>query len=455
MGRDKPAGWWMAAAALVHLAMFGYDLANPTAFMHTDRAGQRMEAVQGMLASFADGSTLRFLAANGNPGDYLPQALLFGALGQYGLILFQVGLALLSARALYDIARMLGMRRPGARTTALAWLALPHTLVFPHQLASEAIYSPLLVLSVWLLARAATRRNGASAARSGFVVGLANLVRPVTLLWPLLVALLFARAGRGRAGAWQLAFAAVPVLLWMGFMAAQTGTFTMGESSRDLGHNLYQRVLRMTQTLPAHEAAAARARYLAQGDIGSLPVGAYLRFAATHPAPFARHAVRDTAVFLGKSGIERLTIDYLPLAGGQRGALQDSRGGWRARLENAGLAATLGHLWQTQGIVLVLSAAGSALMLAFSLATLYGALALWRDRFRLDSGQRLVAAMLASLPLYVLVFSQLVDALQSRHRAPAEAAMVLVSAYGVAHWARRRAERRAGRAAASAMAVGG
>ena len=450
---DKASWRWMAAAAVVHAAMFGYDLAHPEAFLHTDRSGQRMAAMQGFLASFKDGSTAHFLSANGNPGDYLPQALVFGAAGQYGLILIQIALALLSGWALFHTARMLGLRPPAARIAALAYLALPHTLVFPHQLASEAIYSPLLVLSLWMLAQSATRRNDAAAARGGLVTGIANLVRPVTLLWPAVVAALFARAGRPKAGAWQLAAAALPVLLWMGFMAAQTGRFTMGESTRDLGHNLYQRVLRMTETLPAPQAAAARARYLAQGDVGSLPAGAYLQFSATHPMAFARHAARDAAVFLGKSGIERLTIDYLPLAG-NRDALQDSRGGWRARLESAGLAATLAYLWQSQGAVLLASIAGSALMFAFSLATLYGALALWRDRFRLDSGQRLVAAMLACLPLYVLVFSQLVDALQSRHRAPAEAAMVLVSAYGIAHAVRRRAQQRAGRAAA-AMALGG
>lgn len=440
MRRDKSLWRWLGVAGLVHMAMFGYDLAHPEVFLHTDRAGPRFEAVNGLLASFRDGGTVAFLTSHGNPGDYLPQALVYGGVGQYGLIVLQVALALLSGWAVYRIARLLAASAGAARAAAVVYLALPHTLVFPHQLASEAIYSPLLVLSLWQLCEAAARRRCAPALNAGLLAGLANLVRPVTLLWPVAAALLFASARRTRAGVVQLVAAAVPVLLWMGFMATQTGHFSMGESTRDLGHNLYQRVLRMSATLPTPAAQAARRDFLGQGDVGSLAVADYLRFALRHPAPFANHGARDVAIFASKSGIERLTIDYLPLSAGSRLALQDSRGGWRSRLESEGVAATLGFLWRTQGAVLLVSMAGSVLMLVFSALSAYGMLALWRDRLRLDTGQRLVAAVLATLPLYVLVMSQLVDALQSRHRAPAEAAMVLLAGYGMAHFARRRAE---------------
>ncbi|MCU6498858.1 hypothetical protein LPN04_13745 [Rugamonas sp. A1-17] len=418
--------------------MLAYDAAHPAVFFHADRATERWNVIQGWQAALDSGAGAQFLATHGNAGDYLVQAVLYQWLGELGVIMVQVCLALWSGWAVMRIALLLGLSERAAAATAGLYLLLPHTLVFPHQLASEAIYLPLLVVSLELVARAMIGGKAGAAGIGGAVLAGANLVRPITMLWPAVVALLMARAGRWRAAAAHLLWALVPVLAWMSFVGAQTGHFGMGDSSRDVGHNLYQRLARTSETLAPAQAAQVRQTYLNQGETGSLPPLRYLHFACEHPGAFLRHSLRDVAVFFGKSGIERLSIDYLEVGGSDRRDLQRGDAGWRTHLEREGTWSTLQFLWREQGTVLLISLAGAALMVAFSLAALAGIQVLWRGRRQLTSAQRGLALLLVALPLYILVFSQLVDAMQSRHRAPAEAALMLLAGLGVSKWRRGR-----------------
>lgn len=268
------------------------------------------------------------------------------------------------------------------------------------------------------------------------LVGIASLIRPVTLLWPLIVGFILMRGIKVRPGAVYIVIAYLPVLLWMGFMGTQTGKFGLGESSHDMGHNLYQRVWRISETMPSEQASRVRETYLDQGAEGSLGAVTYLRFAAEYPVDFLQHSSRDLLIFVGKSGIERVSIDYLEFNKDTRTQLQDDRTGWRQRLEREGAIAAVRYLWQTQGKVLVISVVGSVLMLAMAAFAVVGGWSLMSSS-RVGGGARHIAWLLVALSLYILFFSQLVNAMQSRHRAPAEAAIVLLAVWGATHVASR------------------
>lgn len=430
----------LAFALVVHLFMLPHDLGSATVFFNADRALARWDTLRGFTDALESGRARGFLASHGVVGDYAPQAVLFGLGGKLGLILVQVGLALLSGWGVYRIGRLI---RLSARLSSLAagiYLFLPHTLIFPHQLISEALYIPLLVVSLW--ATAEYLNDGAKGVRwwylviGALLVGVATLVRPITLLWPLVVGFAMMRGVKVRSGAAYVVLAYLPVLLWMGFVGAQTGKLGLGESSHDMGHNLYQRVARISETMPAARANKVREIYLDQGDEGSLRAVTYLRFAFEYPLPFAKHTARDLLMFFGKSGVERVSIDYLELDKSARTQLQDDRTGWRQRLEREGAIAALRYLWQTQGEVLVISLVGAVLMVSMAVLAIVGGWSLISSR-QVTGSERHITWLLISLPLYILVFSQLVNAMQSRHRAPAEAAIVLLAVVGgsrVASW---------------------
>lgn len=425
--------WHFVALVMVvlHGIMLIYDADNARIFLSADRAKERWDVAQEMLVSLKAGTGVQYLASHGNAGDYLVQGFAYQFLGKAGLIAAQVLLTLLSGWAVMRMALHLGLNDNTATAAAGIYLLLPHTLVFPHQLASEAIYTPLLVISLWLAISALRSDRWQAASASGMTLACANLIRPVTLVWPFIVTAVFFGAKRWRSGCIQLGCAMLPALLWMTFLWGQTGNFGMGASSRDLQHNLYQRITRVSETMAPEQILRIRQTYLTQGAVGNTSPVQYLTFATDYPLPFIKHSLRDVAIFFVKSGVERVSIDYLGLGGAQQHELQNSSAGWRARLEQQGIVATTQYLWQTQGMVLMISVIGAGLMALFSLLSLFGLYSVYASRASFSVEQRVAAGLIAALPVYILVFSQLVDAMQSRHRAPAEAAMVLLAAYGL------------------------
>ena len=401
VARAPLSGAWrlMLPLASLHAAMLAYDLQHPGRFLNADRAEERIAAVQGFGQALRSGDPAAYLAGHGIVGDWLPQALVYAAGGQYLVISLQVLLALASVLWVREIALRVGLDERRAGAAALLYALLPHTLVLPHQLASEALFAPLVVLAIRL------------GQRGALALGLATLIRPQTLLWP------FIHAPRN----WRFAAVALaPLLGWMMFILLATGELSMGRSGHDLGHNLHDRMQRMAATLPADERPAP-------GSTAS--PGEYFAFVARHPLLAAKHSGRDLAALAFKSGIERVTLDYLELFPESRAALQASSGGWRAAVEQQGFAAALGALVRAQPGLVLSSAVSALAFTAFMALALHGALALRRNR---------EALLLALFVLYVFATAQAVDAAQSRHRAPAEFALCVLAAAGWAELRRRR-----------------
>src|SRR5437868_2424706 len=81
------AAWRLALPlGALHAAMFVYDLAHPDRFLNADRAGERIQVVEGFARAVRSGDLLAYLTSHGIVGDWLPQALLYAAGGQYFVI---------------------------------------------------------------------------------------------------------------------------------------------------------------------------------------------------------------------------------------------------------------------------------------------------------------------------------------------------------------------------------
>jgi hypothetical protein len=393
--------------------MFAYDIAHPGRFLNADRAGERLQVILGLPAAATNGAAGSYIAGHGIPGDWLPQALLYLAGGPYFVIAVQVALALVSVAWVRDIGMRVGLSNRRASAAALLYALLPHTLVFPHQLASEAIFVPLVILAF-----------RAAPAGAGLAIGVATLVRPLTLLWPLVHAL-SAPSGKPRRRLLALAFA--PLAVWIGFEYLHSGELSMGRSDHDLGSNLHHRMLRIAASLPqGAQPAAAQTR---------ASVFDYVRFVAAHPGATTRHAARDLATLGAKSGIERLTLDYFDLFPSARTRIQDSDSGWRARAEELGLAAELADLARRQPALVLTSSAGVLLCLALVGCAGLGAVRWIRALRAVPRDMAVRRLLVAGFVAYVFATALFVDAAQSRHRAPAEFALCLLA---VAGWARRR-----------------
>jgi uncharacterized membrane protein HdeD (DUF308 family) len=89
--------------------------------------------------------------------------------------------------------------------------------------------------------------------------------------------------------------------------------------------------------------------------------------------------------------------------------------------------------WQVLGITLLISALAAAVQVGLILLAVVGAVqvvGMIRHR-AVSEASRLAGFLVLVAPIYFLVFSQVTDATQSRHRAPAEFAIAILAAHGV------------------------
>jgi hypothetical protein len=440
--RIRLINFTLASAFVLHMGMLAYDIFHPDLFLQADRAAMRLASAQGFLNTLGGGELAKYIASHGVVGDYVIQAMLFNLGGAPLIIITQILLTLLGGYGVYRVACLLGWNERLAVSACALFFLSPHSIVFPHQLASEALHTPLQVLSLWALAVCLARLECGRRAIwllifAALCTGLAALVRPVTLLWPLVAGLVILFVHRVKTGAVFLLVAYSPVVAWMVFIGLQTGKYGMGESSFDMPHNLYQRVWRISQTMSPTNENRVRQQFLSQ-EKGILNTGEYLRFGVEYPLPFLKHALRDMGMFIGKSGVERLTIDYLELRGADHKSLQQDTGGWRQRFEQEGALATIHYLWRSQGFVLALSVVGSLIMLVITFLAIVGGSSLFTQLRPNVQWQRGIVLLIVMLPLYVLFFSQVVNAMQSRHRAPAEGGLALLAVAGTACLSRHR-----------------
>ena len=93
------------------------------------------------------------------------------------------------------------LERPAALVAGLLVALWPHLIVFSSTLLSETVFG-FTLLSMVLLTDLAQRRNSeALAVSSGLMAGLAHLVNPVVMFFPVAVACLLAARGQVRTGA--------------------------------------------------------------------------------------------------------------------------------------------------------------------------------------------------------------------------------------------------------------
>lgn len=433
-GRD--AAWGVtAAAAILHGALFYNDVAGDfEPFLRGDRAGIRWESFE-RFVSAPPGMALDILASNeAAPGEFLLQYPAYLVAGVPGIVLFQVGLFLVSLWLVCRIAWMLLPTPAAVLAVGLVYALLPHNLAFPHQFVTEAVATPLCVIFLYLALRALDSRRHAQAAFAGLALGLAILARPsLAIALPLLIAgavLFRRRLPRGAVAILSLAAMAslAPTALWVATFTATTGSVGYTSGVANLGWNLRSKVF-LVQSNAGLEPAPEVREFTRYEDMWSDPSGIgvarFLEIAAEHPGPFLRAAITDVAIVLTRGNSTKLTVDYM---GSE--AMEEIKT-WRDHLDSAGLAGLLRWVADNRVVAFLFS-----LELAASLLTgLASALVLAFCAYSLAFPARVSAALgpLAfALVLTTLVFlatavasGLVVDRAQGRMRHPAEAGMLV------------------------------
>lgn len=418
--------WFWVLLLVVHGTLFVYDVRHPEAILQGDRAAQRHQRILEFV-ELSPSEWPSYFLQHGLPGDYLPHAVLYGLFGRLGLILIQVGLAFLSVVLVHRIAARWTGRRTVADVAAAALAFLPHSLAFPHLLMSEALFNPLLILGVYLVVRGTDRQRvaGGSTWAGALIFGLASLIRVIGAMVPFLLAPAVALGvtrwrRRIGVGAGFVLIGLAPVLLWMSFVRAGTGEFSLGQSSFSLPYNLEVRVERMDVRTPES---------LAVDDTGThgVTVGEYLEIVASNPGAYWKIVRSDLINFWANPGVSKLFFNYLSLGGDLRGA-DRSLLGWRSVMDESGLRAAVWHVWTTAPLVATVLLVSVGAWGAFLVFALPGAIHFSRSE---DVSVAWRISTLLVVLAFWLVNANISGIARSGHRSPVEFLLATAFAIGV------------------------
>jgi 4-amino-4-deoxy-L-arabinose transferase-like glycosyltransferase len=432
---------------LIQGLMFIYDLSHPNLFLFADRAADRIEAIK-RLITFLQGhsSLMLFLSHQGTalgvPGDYIIQGLVFFVSGQYGVILFQIVLFIASVAALYHLTYLLTHSRYYSIAAALIYAHLPHSIVFPHMLWSEALFNPFVLFGYYYMVRAAiSSASWLNISLAALFLALATLVRIVSA--PLVIVgviiFLLCHLPLKKIGGYVSIFA-VALVVWPLFVWSQTGLFAMGSRDRTGSSHLYyglvSRLKTMISTLPRDQRPKAEEKYVPTENLNNEQLKniafKYLSFAMNYPGPFVRLLAQDAAIFVSQSGVERITVDYLELAGTDRKVIQQPLHGWRENLVAKGIIDTASTYLHEHRVVVVLSLIGMLAMLALCGLTAVGAISVWKNWLQLGREERIILASMAFFVVYIFLPGTMVLYPGARYRSPAEPYICVLAAIGLA-----------------------
>jgi 4-amino-4-deoxy-L-arabinose transferase-like glycosyltransferase len=420
--------------AIGHALLFIYDINHSDVFLNADRATQRLGAIKAFLAKDGDGSLLHFFSQAGIIGDYLLHAIIYNVLGQYGVIFCQILLLLVSIICLFHFLLIVAKSRFTAIAAVVLYIHLPHTIVFPHQLTSEALFVPLIIFSFYYLSKyIIVEQRWLLLMSSAFFISFASLIRPIIILWPIIVIAVIVLTFQSRRRichlAGYLAIAVIPLILWMFFIFSQTGTFSMGNSNHGVSYNLYNRVSRIISSFPPDQQQPLIHRYLKNTETKkALSVTEYLSFVIDHPHGYLSQLGRDALVFCIKPGISRVSLDYLNVEARKSFRL------WRMKWEKHGLFHSLKSLGKSYPKNMIVTIIGTVLFLPFMLSSLFGGFQTIKKFKQWSQRKQTLHILLLIFPIYIFMASQVAGAMQSRHRAPAEFIICFFAALAIHQW---------------------
>jgi hypothetical protein len=453
---------------MLHAGLLIYDFHHPDVWLKADRANERIDHIREFPQTSGVWAQLDYIGRHGAPGDYLIQVTVYDLGGFASMLLAQVTLCIVSVVCVYRMARTVlgGGRLP--LLVACLYALLPQTLIFPHQLSAEAWFVPLVVFGFYCMTRWFDTRAPRPAFLSGLYFAGATLTRATVLPFALLFPLVLRRGKSANSRAPYYLALVIPVFAWVTMVHTYTGKWSLGEgTSASVGNNLMFKARFIADTFPPEAREKAQQRYIAPAlnRDGLLTVTEYARFCADYLGPCTSQVAQDALNFFFKSGIERLTLDYLGLLPEkerietQRARPGSSRG-WAQEVRSRGaLAAAEFYLAKYPLVV------GASLLaaLAFGLVTLIYAAGtvdalIGLLKHAVEDRRRLVLALLAIFPPYLFAASSVVSSMQSRHRAAAEFAILIVAGNGwrvCRRWIERRNYRGSGERAAPATAAAG
>jgi hypothetical protein len=406
----------------LHSVLFLYDLDHPASFLVGDRAVTRLIKIEAFSAALTNPPDVAaVLQTFGNPGDYAIHALLFSVAGQYGIILAQIALELFSLLFLYWLADRIFHSAWLSFVTVVSYLLLPGSIEFPHLLVTEALFNPLLIISIYYVVCyfQGERKSAKELVVAGLLLSIAVSIRIVALpLTVVVIVLILSKQGSigeriGHGIVYAAAALLLPAIIVL-FYYSVAGTPSMGDSDHSLPRNLADRVQRVAEVGQIDLAADL-------GEARELGIGEFIGFVAQHPKPYLKTVAGDVVNITANSGVNHLLGRYLHFF-----ELEKESTHYTEVRDQSGYLGLLRVMLTDSPLMLAVNLISVLAWAGFGLVVLYGGW-LFVNTSALDIRIRI---LLPVLVVYMVAVSQLVGSVSYRHRTPIEFVLALLFALG-------------------------
>lgn len=420
---------------VVHGAIFIHGVLNADSFLAGDRAVGRLETINYVFSypptdltypisilepgAESDSTILSRIFESGHPGDYILQGLLLGIGDRHLVVTLQLLLAFISIICVYFFVIILRRSPAYAMTGAVIYMLLPGNLIIPHELASESLFTPSVVVGFFMLIYYVEKQPHIWVLVSGLLLlTAANFIRPQLGLYPFVLIVIFAACYRQQ---WKRHVALVLLIsfsipaCWGLYSYSHTDNISPGGKNHGPGIAFYKTVKRMSVNgeFPFEPSAYPD---------GKMSVRELAAEVIQHPLSFLKLKATEALVLIINPGTYSLAAHHFGLLAGARDTAF-----WKELRDREGITGMVLEIFKRGPVLIAVIFAGTLAWCLILLGALIGGLAFSRGRVSSTASK----AILVSYLFYGLMIVMVSSEVRWTHRNPVEFVIVIFFIVGI------------------------
>ena len=420
---------------VVHGAIFIHGVLNADSFLAGDRAAGRLETINYVFShpstdltypvltlepgAESNSTILSRIFESGNPGDYIIQGLLFSVGDRHLVVTFQLLLTFISIYCVYFFVIILRRSPAYAMAGAVIYTLLPGNLIIPHELASESLFTPIVVIGFFMLIYYVEKKPRTWVLATGLLLlTAANFVRPQLGLYPFVLIVIFAACYHQQ---WKRHVALILVISfsipagWGLYSFSNTGNFNSGGKNHGPGIAFYKTAKRMSTNgdYPFDPTAYPS---------GKMSVKEIAAEVIKHPFPFLKLKTTEALVLIINPGTYSVAAHHFNLLAGA-----GDTAFWKELRDREGITGMALEIFRRGPALIAVIFAGTLVWCLILLGTLIGGITFLRERISTTASK----AILVSYLFYGLIIVLVSSETRWTHRNPVEFVIVILFITGL------------------------
>lgn len=304
------------------LLWLGFD--NNTTILSGDRAqsrdatiayvfdvaqiGNSIASVKTNLTAGSQPSFVDRVLHSGHAGDYLIQGAIIKLTSINVLVMFQLLLALLATLCVHALLKRFDFSAKAATLGTVFYLLLPGSLLPAHQLSSEALFIPCMIIGCYLLVISIDKKATDLAFIAGLLfLSMAIFVRPQLILFPILLTFIYVWFSAKKIRTILLTILPLSLFftaIWAVFVISGSGRLTLGGDDHSIGILLHNTAKQMAMSgsfeFDSNEYQS-----------GSMPLSDFAEIVVDNPHSYLRQRSINMVNFIVNSGAYSLVVRHL------------------------------------------------------------------------------------------------------------------------------------------------